>query len=454
MTKKSAKTTQVLKKGSKKIKKFSRLQGMRDVMPKDYKYWKLINKKIEDLGSYYGFQELKIPTLERAVLYEASTGKNSDIVSKKLYTFTDKGGDRVAMIPDATPGIVRAIIDKGIPETQKTQKLFWRGSLFRFETPQSKNLREQHHFNFDCVGEASPVVEAQLLLIAYNFFRELQISTQVQINSIGCSECREEYVKKLSAFYKERGKRSKLCNNCKKNFTKDPFLLLSCDEEECEKIKEDAPQMIDFLCDKCKNHFITVLEYLDELNIPYNLSPFMTRGIDYYSGTVFEFIPFREDDDSESDSTRKIISLGGGGRYDELFEKMGSTNLPACGFGVNIHKVIQKIRENNIPIKRGEDDVIFLIQLGEDARKKSFLIFEDMRKAGYKVRQMFTENTLQVQLEEAKTTNAKYSLILGQKEFLDNTIILRDMESGTQEVIDQKKIYPEIDKRIASDKIT
>lgn len=455
ITKKTTATSKSQKRISgKKPKKFSRLQGMRDIMPQEYKYWYLVKKKAGDLAKYYSFNRIETPSLERTSLYETATGRDSRLVSKELYTFIDKGGDKVSLRPEATPGIVRAYIDRGIGDPPKSQRLFWSGALYRFENSQSRKFRQHSQFNFDVFGEESPVVDAQLILIGYNFFSELQINTQVQINSIGCSECRPEYIKKLVSFYKERGKRSKLCNTCKKNFTKNPFLLLDCEEEGCVAVREDAPQMIDFLCESCKNHFIVVLEYLDELNIPYNLSSFLVRGLDYYTGTVFEFVPFDSEDaelEGESASRKKPLVLGGGGRYDNLIEKLGGVAVPACGFGIGIERTIRKIKENNIPINKDESDIIFVAQIGEEAHKKAILIFEEMRRAGYKVRQHFTENSLQTQLDEARKTKAKYTLILGQKEFLDNTIILRDMESGTQEVIDQKKIYPEIDKRLQVD---
>ena len=456
MYKKNARAAQ-LKKGQtppKKPKKFSRLQGVRDTMHKEYKYWDLVRKKASDLAKYYSFDRIEIPVLERATLFDVSTGKDSGIVSKELYSFVDKTGDKVAMRPEATPGIVRAFIDRGIMEPIKPKRFFWTGPLFRHENSQSKKLRQHNQFNYDVFGEESPVVDAQLVLIGYNFFSELQVNTQVQINSIGCSECRKEYIKKLVTFYKERGKRSKLCNSCKKNFTKNPFLLLDCEEASCVEVREDAPQVIDFLCDNCREHFIMVLEYLDDLNIPYNLSPFLVRGLDYYTGTVFEFIPLEaenSENEEEVKNKKKPMVLGGGGRYNELIEKMGGVSIPACGFGIGVERVIQKIKENNIPINKDEGDIIFVSQIGEEPKKKAILIFEEMRRAGYNVRQHFTESSLQTQLEESKELKARYTLILGQKELLDGTIIIRDMESGAQEVIDRKKLYPEIDKRLSTE---
>jgi len=423
-------------------KRYSRLRGMRDVTFDEYKYWDLCLRKATDLANYYGYKRLDTPILERLDLYLKSTGEDTDIVSKEMYSFIDKSGEKVALRPEATPGVVRAFIEHGMNNLPQPVKTFWFGPVFRHEKPQSGRYRQHTQFNLDIFGEDNPVADMQIILLAYAFFNELQINVQVQINSIGCPECRKNYIKELLEFYKQRGKRSKLCNDCKKRIIKNPLRLLDCKENDCQEIREDAPQIVDSLCEPCKDHFIKVLEYLEDLNIPYSLNPFLVRGLDYYNRTVFEIVENNEDD------TKRQSSLGGGGRYDSLIEKMGGRETFACGFGIGIERVIKKIRELNIPLKEDRDDIIFLAQLGEEGRRKSFVLFEEMRRAGYKVRQAFTKNNLKSQLEEANRVNARFSLILGQKEFLDNTIILRDMESGTQEVIDYKKIYQKLNKRL------
>jgi len=430
-----------------KNKKYNRLRGMKDVLFDEYKYWDIVLKKAGDLASYYGFKRIDTPVMERLDLYERSTGKDTDIVSKEMYSFVDKGGDKIALRPEATPGLVRAYIEHGMFNLPQPVKTFWTGPLFRHEKPQAGRLRQHNQFNLDIFGEESPVADAQLILIAYNFYSELQIPVQVEINSIGCKECRVEYLKKLDEFYKERGKRTKLCADCKKRFVKNPLRLLDCKEESCIAVREDAPQIVDYLCDDCRDHFIKVLEYLDELEIPYNLNPFLVRGLDYYNRTVFEIVPILEDDQDES-SIKRQSSLGGGGRYDDLVEFLGGRPTPACGFGLGIERTITKIKEKNIPLSTDDIPHIFIAQLGEQARRKTFVLFEEMRRAGYSVRQAFTKDSLKAQLEEANRIGAKHCLILGQKELLDGTIIIRDMSSGTQEVIDYKKIYSELNKRL------
>ena len=462
--------------------KFSRLRGMKDVLPKEYKYWDLVIRKASELAKVYGFERIETPVLEHLGLYERSTGKDSDIVSKEMFAFIDKNGEKVALRPEATPGLVRSYIEHGMFNLPQPVKLFWLGPLFRHEKPQLGRWRQHSQFNLEILGEDSPVADAQLILIAYNFFRELQIEVQIQINSIGCSECRQEYITKLIEFYKERGKRAKLCFDCKKRLVKNPLRLLDCKEEKCIEIRSEAPQIVDWLCDSCRNHFIKVLEYLDELDILYNLDSYLVRGLDYYNRTVFEIWPsYAPTDppavqdfgrrgaealagkeassyaDASADKSEgkpedigRQTSLGGGGRYDGLVEQMGGRPTAACGFGLGIERTILKIKEKNIPLKQDKKGDIFLAQLGEQARRKAMLLFEELRRSGFCIRQAFTKDSLKAQLEVANRLGVKYSLILGQKEIMDGTILIRDMESGIQEVIDYKKLIPEIEKRLSN----
>ncbi len=438
----------------KKIQRFHRLRGMKDVLQSEHKYWDLVQRKARDLATVYGFQPVSTPVLEFADLYERSSGEDSDVVSKEMYSFVDKSGDKVAMRPEATPGLVRAYVEHGMFNLPQPVKMFWMGPLFRHEKPQSGRLRQHTQFDLEVFGDDSPVADTQLILIAYNFFSELQIPVQIQINSIGCPDCRKDYMNKLIAYYKERGKRSKMCKDCQRRLVKNPLRILDCKEGSCQSLREDAPQIVDFLCEGCRDHFIKVLEYLDEQEIPYNLNPFLVRGLDYYIRTVFEITPLDIEEgtevDEESGQTvpKRQSSLGGGGRYDGLVEQMGGRPSSGCGFGIGLERVIMKIKEMNIPLKEDDDDIIFLAQLGEQSKRKMMVLFEELRKAGFAVRQAFTKDSLKNQLEEANRLNARFCLILGQKELLDGTIMIRDMEYGTQEVVDYKKLYAEISKRL------
>ena len=433
-------------------KRFSRLRGMKDILFDEYRYWDIVTEKALDLSLAYGFKKIDTPILEYYDLYVRSTGKDTDIVTKEMYTFVDKGGDKIALRPEATPGLARSYIEHGMFNLPQPVKMVWIAPLFRHEKPQSGRLRQFWQFNLEIFGEESPVADSQLILIGYNFFKELQIETEVQINSIGCKECRREYIEKLVEFYKERGRRSKLCNECRKRLLKNPLRMLDCKEEQCGEIRGEAPQIVDYLDDACRDHFIKVLEYLDELDVAYNLNPFLVRGLDYYNRTVFEFMPVITEDMLEAGKVKRQAELGGGGRYDDLVEYMGGRPAPGIGFAIGIERTILKIKEKNIPLKADDKKYIFIGQLGDQAKRKAFVLFEEMRRAGFNVRQSFTRDSLKMQLEEANRIGAKISIILGQKEIMDGTALIRDMDSGIQEVIDYKKIQSEVQKRLEEKK--
>jgi len=361
-----------------------------------------------------------------------------------MYSFVDKNGEKVALRPELTPSMVRAYVENGMLNQPHPVKMFSSGPIFRHEKPQAGRYRQATQLDWEIFGEASPVADFLLMLIAYNLFSELQVEIELQVNNIGCQVCRPEYVKKLSAYYKERGNRSRLCNDCKRRLEKNPLRLLDCKEPGCAELKEDAPPIVDFLCEDCKKKFTRVLEYLDEMNIPYSLNLSLVRGLDYYTGTVFEIWP----KEGEEKSASGQLSLGGGGRYDNLVEFFGGRPTPSCGMGIGVERVVAKIKTGGMVLEKEDKNIIFLAQLGDTARRKAMGLFEELRKAGLKVKQSFTRDSLKDQLEEANNLGAKLTLILGQKEINDKTILLRDMESGNQEVIDYKKVKQEVEKRI------
>ncbi|MDD5527363.1 MAG: histidine--tRNA ligase [Patescibacteria group bacterium] len=424
--------------------KLVRLRGMKDVIFEENKYWDLVIKKASDLAEVYGFKKIQTPILEPLELYRKSTGESSDIVSKEMYAFVDKNGEKIALRPEITPSLVRAYIENGMLNMPHPVKMYSVGPIFRHEKPQAGRYRQSHQFDMEIFGEASPVADFLLMLIAYNIFSELQIDIELQVNNIGCKQCRGEYIKKLTGYYKERGNRARLCNDCKRRLDKNPLRLLDCKEANCISLKEGAPPIVDFLCEDCKKKFTRVLEYLDEMNIPYNLNLNLVRGLDYYTGTVFE-ITAKEDPEKNQGGQ---LSLGGGGRYDTLVEFFGGRPTPTCGLALGIERTVAKIKTSGVPLEKDDKNIIFLAQLGDAARRKAMLLFEELRKSGLKVKQAFTRDSLKDQLEEANALGAKLTLILGQKEMNDKTILIRDMESGNQEVIDYKKVKTEVEKRI------
>lgn len=424
----------------------SRLKGMKDVLPEEGRYWRLVTDKALQLARVYDFERLETPLLEPLALYEKAHGKASDLVNNELYSFIDKGGEKVSLRPHAKASIARAVMEHAlIDELKPMVKTCLLGPSFRFDKMQSGWYRQHAQWNLDIIGETGPISEVQLILIGANFFRELQVETQVEINCLGDAECQAAYNGKLAEYYREKTKKMKLSAELKKQLSKKPIEALLSDDEQLKEINEEAPQIVDSLSEEAKNNFFTVLEYLDALGIPYNLNPKLFGRFDYYCGTVFEFVTPEEEG-------RKQQSLASGGYYSALFERVFGRNVPAVGLTVGLDRTVARIRNLNLPLSAQAGSDIYLAQLGDPARQKAMVMFEELRKAGYRVSQGFLHNGLKRQLEEAQKMNVRYTLVLGQKEMMDGTIIIRDMESGAQEVVDAKKVLHELEKRLKPSK--
>ncbi len=426
---------------------FQTPRGMKDILPGDYKYWHFVKNKAENFANNYGYEFIETPILEETALFNRAVGGETDIVSREMFSFIDRGGENVCLRPEATASIARAYIQHGMLNLPQPVKFFYFGQMFRHERPQAGRLRSFHQFGFETLGDGNAVIDAEIIFLVYNLLQDLGLKTSVQVNSIGCPKCRESYKNKLVNYYRDR--RSSLCEECKKRLVKNPLRILDCKEEGCEPLKEGAPQIVDYLCDDCKNHFVRVLEYLDDAAVPYNLNPYLVRGLDYYTKTVFEF--FSEENQAAGP---KAEALGGGGRYDNLVEILGGRPTPACGVAMGVERLVTKIKENNVDVPPLTAPDIFLAQLGEQARKKSFALIEDLRRAGFYITHGLTKEGLKKQLEIANKLGARYALILGQKEVLDGTIIIRDMEGGSQEIVDLVKIVQEMKKKLMNGQAT
>jgi histidyl-tRNA synthetase len=415
------------------------LRGMRDIVPSEQRYWRYIYRKAEELTSSYGYERIDTPILEETSLFVRSAGKQSDVVEKELFSFIDKGNDNVSLRPEGTAPLVRAYINHGMINQPQPVKMYYWGPMFRYERPQHGRFRQHHQFGVEVFGDANPVQDSEIILLAHLFYKELGIKTAIHINSLGCAQCRPSYSAELVAYY--RSKRSQICEDCKRRLAKNPLRLLDCKEPGCQPVKESAPHIVDFLDDECKNHLMRVLEYLDDLQVPYVLNPHLVRGFDYYNRTVFEMMLAEENEMGQ-------VALGGGGRYDTLVEQLGGRPTPACGFGIGIERVILQLKAQQIEPKDDRRPDIFLAQLGDAARRKAFVLFEELRSSGIPVTANFSKGSLKGQLEIANRLGAKYTVILGQKEVIDGTILIRDMESGMQEIVLYDKASVEMKKKL------
>lgn len=421
----------------------SRLKAVKDIVPEEWRYWRLVVDKALQLAKLYDFDRLDTPILEPASLLERAYGKQSDFIINKLYTFVDRDNERVALRPQFKPSIARAVMEHNLlVDDTKFVKLCLLGPVFRYERVQTGLARQYTQWSLDVVGNSSPIADALLIMVGYNFFKELQLDIRVDINSLGDPECRATYTQKLVEYYKEQIKKTKLPADLKKQLVKKPLESLVSNDEHLVEINQGAPAIVDFLSEDAKNHFFTIIEHLDAFGVPYSLNPRLFGSGDYYGRTIFEFV-------APEDGERKETTLGTGGRYDQLFERLFNKQTSAVGFSIAFDRTISRIRSLEMPLEEPSAD-IYLAQLGDQPRQKALAIFEELRKAGFRVSQGFLHSALKHQLEEAQKMNVRYTLILGQKELMDGTIIIRDMESGAQEVADAKKIIHELEKRLGA----
>lgn len=416
------------------------VRGFKDILPADDPLWSWMFRVADSLARAYGFGWIETPIVEETALFVRGVGKHTDIVEKEMFTFPDRSGQSLTLRPEHTASLARAYIVHGMVNQPQPVKFVHFGPLFRYERPQAGRYRQFHQFDLDTIGDEKPIADAELVIAAMQFFRELGLPAIVHINSIGCKLCRDGYRTKLIEYYQPR--RRELCENCKKRLQRNPLRLLDCKEEKCVAKKTTAPQTLDHICEACKNHFMKVLEYLDDRDYQYQVDPWLVRGIDYYSRTVFEFFATEAVEGAQS-------ALGSGGRYDYLIETLGGRPTPAVGVSFGFERIISRLREKNASPPEDGKPKVFLAQLGEPAKRKAFQIFDDLRRAGIPLVSAFTKDSLKAQMELAGRYGVRYTLILGQKEILEGTILLRDMEAGVQEIVDQQKIVNELQKKFS-----
>lgn len=406
-------------------------RGMRDLLPGDQPYWNQLRRILSRISLEYGFQRIDTPAVEYANLFIRSIGKGTDIVDKEMYIFTTKGGDKVALRPELTAGLGRAYIQHGMNVLSKPVKLFSTGPVYRYDRPQEGRYREHFQANFDAFGEQDPILDAQLIQLAHRVVTSVGIKNiQFQVNSIGCPKCRKEYQELLVAYFES--KKQKLCLNCKKRLEINPLRILDCKEDKCIQVSTLAPQSVDRLCTECRIHFKSLLEYLDELDLPYVINPRLVRGLSYYTKTVFEIW--------SGDEEGKKHSLGGGGRYDHLIEELGGEHTPAIGFGLGMDRLVQEMKRVHAKMYIEPKPRVFLAQLGDLAKKKSLNVFAELQKNGILTAESFGRGSLKSQLRVADRLGVEITLIIGQKEALDETVIVKDMVSGTQETVNHERL--------------
>ena len=420
--------------------KFQVPTGMHDILPDEQPYFQKIYNTCENIANFYGFQKIDTPILEEAELFTKGVGSATDIVEKQMYALRTRGGDYLALRAEGTTPIVRAYIQDALFNLPQPLKLWHFGPFFRYERPQSGRFRQFHQFGFEIFGQEQPIIDAQIIQIFYNILKELKFKNLIiEINSIGDGQCRPYYKKILTSYFKSRT--VSLCTDCRRRLKENPLRILDCKQEKCQAVVSQAPQVIDHLCEECKEHFKEVLEFLDEAELPYQLNPYLVRGLDYYTKTVFEI-------SEQNENGKNLGSLVGGGRYDNLVKVLGGKDTPACGGAAGIERIIASLKTRQIKLPQSPSPKVFLTQLGQLAKKRSLKLLEEFRKAKIPIAESLAKDSLKTQLRIADKLEVDFTLILGQREALEGTVIIRCMKTGRQETVKIEKAVKEIEKKL------
>ena len=398
------------------------VKGTKDVLPGEIYKTQYIESTALDVAERFGFKEIRTPVFEHTELFQRGVGDTTDVVQKEMYTFDDKGGRSITLRPEGTAGAARSFLESGLCNETLPQKVCYLTSCYRYEKPQAGRLREFHQFGVECFGAQSPLADAEIISLANTFFKELGVKDlTLEINSIGCPTCRAEYHKALKTYFE--GRKDELCDTCKDRLERNPMRILDCKSPVCSEIAKDAPVVLDYLCDECREHFEKVKSYLNAQNIAFKVNPRIVRGLDYYTKTVFEFI-------SESIGAQGTVC--GGGRYDGLIEELGGQKTPSLGFGLGIERLMLLMEAQGCEFPKESMPDLFIAALGEKAQLKAVEIANDMREEGFTCLYDVNGRGLRAQMKYANKLGAKYTIVLGDDEVESGIAKLKNMESGEE----------------------
>ena len=425
------------------------VKGMQDVIGEEYYAYSGFFEKASEVAMYYGFRPIETPILEKEELFTSGVGLDTDIVEKEMYTLKTKGGDHLVMRPEGTAPIMRAYLEHGMQSWSQPVMLYYKGPFFRHENPQKGRSREFQSFGLEILCTQKSIADATIIHTTMIILKEAGLQNLVlNINSVGDKECRPKYVRELVSYYKKHI--SELCVDCKRRIKENPLRLLDCKNPKCQDIKAGAPSSVTHLCDECRSHFKEVLEYLEALNIPYRINNNLVRGLDYYSRTVFEIteetVETVEEEISEEkkkegkEEPKEIVAtslaLGGGGRYDYLARNLGSKkDIPGIGVGLGVERIFMTQGYKRQDPRIIKHPKVYFIQLGTHAKMRSLNIIEILRNARVPLMQSLAKDSLGSQLASAEKLKIPYAMIFGEKESIDDTVIIRDMNTRSQDTV-------------------
>lgn len=401
------------------------IKGTKDVLPNDVHKNQYIEATALGVAEQFGYKEIRTPVFEHTELFQRGVGDTTDVVQKEMYTFDDKGGRSITLRPEGTAGAVRSYLENGLCNETLPQKVCYITSCYRYEKPQAGRLREFHQFGVECFGTSSPLADAEIIALAKSIFDNLEVKDlSLEINSIGCPTCRAEYHKALKKYFED--KKDQLCDTCKDRLDRNPMRILDCKSPVCSEIAKDAPVVINYLCDECKEHFEKVQQYLNAQNIEYKINPKIVRGLDYYTKTVFEFV---------SNSIGAQGTVCGGGRYDGLVEELGGQHTASLGFGMGLERLMMLMEAQNCPFPEPNKADLFIVAMGDKATLKALEISKDMRAEGFGCLMDLNQRSVRAQMKYANKLGAKFNLVIGDNEVESKTAMLKNMATGEESEI-------------------
>jgi len=400
-------------------------KGTVDILPPEQPYWSYIQHKAAEACRLYGYGRIDTPVFESTGLFSRSIGQETDIVSKEMYSFEDKGGNQITLRPEGTAPVCRAYIEHGLYNQPQPVKLYYLANIFRYERPQSGRQRQHHQFGYEAIGDADPALDAEVIDMAWRFYHGLGLKDlKLLLNSIGCKKCRPAYLAELKEYY--TGHASELCKDCRTRLEKNVLRLLDCKQPGCQPLTEAAPRSSEYLCDECAQHFSLLQKYLSLLGLPFSIEHRLVRGLDYYTRTVFEIQP-------QTGGAQSTI--GGGGRYDDLIEELGGKPTPAVGFATGIERIILNLKQQGVELPHPQKPRVFIAALGDAARDQAVKLAAELRQAGISVVPAYSPKSLKAQLRQADKLGVAYAVIIGEEELAQSKIVLRDMDTAKQETV-------------------
>ena len=400
-------------------------RGTSDILPEEQVYWRYIEQKAVNICQLYGYERIDSPVFEDTGLFTRSVGQGTDIVEKEMYTFADKGGNKITLRPEGTAPVCRAYLEHGLHNRPQPVKLYYLCAIFRYERPQAGRYRQHFQFGCEAIGDDDPTIDAEVIDLAWQFYLSLGLHhLTLQLNSIGCKQCRPGYLRALKDYYANYSK--ELCADCKVRLKRNPLRLLDCKKSSCQQVADAAPRSVDHLCPQCQTHFNRLKEYLKLLQIPFAVNHRLVRGLDYYTRTVFEIQP-------EAAGTQS--TLCGGGRYDDLIEELGGKPTPAIGFAMGIERIILNLKQQAIPIPPLPRPQVFIANIGDEARDEAIKLASRLRQSGVGIIVATGNKSLKAQLRQANNLGVRYAVIIGEEEVKSGTASFRDMTTAEQKTV-------------------